>query len=202
MKAFMPLAMLCLSCSFVVANEQNISFDSYISDLKQKSFAYDYEKNKQESLKLRDSWIAPVMMNYSYSRSKPYTSVQVSQSAAIRLDQPIFQSGGIIYGIKFAKASKLYNDVSIDVAKRKMIKQAVALLMQIKQTQLKENKQTLLIENAVINLKQKEEEYLSGELDSGFLDNAIIQKNLVQQTLFDIQTAKERLISSFKSLSD
>jgi outer membrane protein TolC len=202
MKVLKPLVLLCLSFSFGVANEQNLSFDSYISNLKQKSFSYDYEKNKQESLKLRDSWIAPVRTNYSYSRSNPYGNEQISQSAAIRIDQPIFQSGGIIYGIKFAKANRLYNDVSIDVAKRKMIKQAVNLLMQIQQTQLREQKQELLIANAKINLQQKQEQYLSGDLDSGFLDNAIIQKNLVQQTLFDIQTTKQRLVSSFQSLSD
>ena len=43
---------------------------------------------------------------------------------------------------------------------------------------------------------------MSGQLDSGFLDNAIIERNLVIQTLYDIQTAKERLVSSFHAISD
>jgi outer membrane protein TolC len=118
------------------------------------------------------------------------------------MNQPIFQSGGIYYGIKFANASKYYTHYSIDVAKRKMIKDTIAILMQIKQTEFKEEKQKLQIKNAQINLEQKKEEYFSGQLDSGFLDDAIIQKNVAVSALYDIQTAKEKLISSFHALSD
>ena len=201
MKA-LKLSLLLFLGSSLIANEKNASLDAYISKYKQSEFEYDYQKNEAESLKLRDSWIAPININYSLSRSKPYETEQQNETAAIKIDQPIFQSGGIYYGIKFAKASRLYSDYTIDVAKRKMIKDAVMLLMQIKQTQLKEKKQELLIENSKINLAQKQEEYLNGQLDSGFLDNAIIQRNIVIQTLYDIQTAKEKLITQFQTLSD
>jgi outer membrane protein TolC len=203
MKAFKLLTLLCLSSNILVfANENNASLDSFISDYKKRQFEYDYEKNKAESSKLRDAWIAPLRLNYNYSKSNPYTTVQLNESAAIRMDQPIFQSGGIYYGIKFANASRLYNDVSIDVAKRRMIKDTISILMQIKQTMLREEKQKLQIKNSEINLLQKKEQYLSGQLDSGFLDNAIIQKNIVTEALYDIQTNKERLINTLTTLSD
>jgi len=201
MKA-LKLSLLLFLGSNLLASENNATLDAYISKYKQSEFEYDYRKNEAESLKLRDSWIAPINLNYSYSRSKPYDTEQQNESAAIKMDQPIFQSGGIYYGVKFAKASKLYSDYTIDVAKRKMIKDAVMLLMQIKQSGLKIQKQELLIQNSEINLAQKKEEYLSGQLDSGFLDNAIIQRNLVIQTLYDIETAKEKLVTQFQSLSD
>jgi len=184
------------------ANENNADLDTYISDLKKTTFSYEYQKNEAESSKLRDSWIAPLQLNYSYSRSKPFADELTNKNAAIKMDQPIFQSGGIYYGIKYANASKRYSDYSVDVAKRKMIKDAVALLMQIKQASLREEKQQLQIENAEINLAQKKEQYLNGQLDSGFLDNAIIQRNVVISTLYDIQTSKERLITTFQTLSD
>ena len=194
---------LCLTYNLsLVANEQNADLDTYISDSKKQQFNYDYEKNEAESSKLRDSWIAPIQLDYSYSRSKPYTKEQSNENAAIKMSQPIFKSGGIYYGIKYATASKLYSDYSIDVAKRKMIKDAISILMQIKQTSLKEQKQDLQIKNSEINLLQKKEQYLSGQLDSGFLDNAIIQRNIVIQALYDIQTAKEKLITQFQTLSD
>ncbi|QOP45957.1 TolC family protein [Sulfurimonas paralvinellae] len=203
MKALRLSHALFLLCNVTLfANENNASLNSYLSTYKNEAFSYDYEKNEAESSKLRDSWIAPININYSLSRSKPYEQEQQNENAAIKMDQPIFQSGGIYYGIKFANASKRYSDYSIDVAKRKMIKDTVALLMQIKQMALKEKKQLLQIENSDINLKQKQEEYLSGQLDSGFLDNAIIQKNIVTQALYDIQTAKEKLITQFHALSD
>ncbi|WP_457744828.1 TolC family protein [Sulfurimonas sp.] len=203
MKALKLLSLLCLSfSSLVYANENNTSLDGFISNYKNQQFKYDYEKSEAESSKLRDSWIAPLRINYSYSKSNPYTSEQLNENAAIKMNQPIFQSGGIYYGIKFANASKLYNDVSIDVAKRRMIKDAISILMQIRQTSLREKKQKLQIKNSEINLLQKKEQYLSGQLDSGFLDNAIIQKNIVIEALYDIQTNKERLINKFSALSD
>jgi len=203
MKVLKLLTLLCLSSSTLVfANEKNSDLDKYISKNKQEQFTYDYQKNDAESSKLHDSWIAPIQLNYSYSRSKPYTKEQTNETAAIKMNQPIFKSGGIYYGIKYANANRLYSDYSIDVAKRKMIKDAISILMQIKQTELKEQKQTLQIKNSEINLLQKKEQYLSGQLDSGFLDNAIIQLNIVKQALFDIQTAKEKLVTQFETLSD
>ncbi len=203
MKVLKLLTPLCLTFSTLTfANEKSATLDSYISTLKKEQFRYDYEKNEAESSKLRDSWIAPLQLRYSYSRSKPFSDELQNQQAAIRMDQPIFQSGGIYYAIKFANASKLYSDYSIDVAKRKMIKETIALLMQIKQSVLREKAQKLQIKNAEINLEQKKEQYLNGQLDSGFLDNAIIQRNIVIEALYNIETAKEKLISKFQTLSD
>jgi len=191
--------------SFLHADEE-LALDPYISDLKQKEFSYDYEKSLLEKQKLRDSWIQPIQLRYSISKSNPYheqgAQTQKVQNAAIVMDQPIFRSGGIYYGIKFAQASYKYNQYTIDVAKRKMIKEAVSLLMQIKQTNLSIEKQNLQIDNSRINLEQKKEQYLNGQLDSGFLNNAIIEKNRVTQILYDLQTNKERLVSKFGAISD
>ncbi|QOP41554.1 TolC family protein [Sulfurimonas marina] len=201
MKALKLLNLLLVSSS-LLANENNTSLDTYLSDLKQKQFEYDYEKNDQESSKLRDTWIAPIQLNYSYSKSNPNVVEQTNQSATIKMNQPIFQSGGIYYGIRYANAMRLYNDYTIDVAKRKMIKDTISILMQLKKSDFQEQRQVLQIKNADINLEQRREEYLSGRLDSGFLDDAIIQRNVVKQALFDIQNAKETLVTQFQVLSD
>lgn len=196
------IALLVLSSSSLLAKEQSINLDTYISENKKEQFSYDYEKVEAESSKLRDSWIAPLRLNYSYSESNPYDNDQTQQSASIKMDQPIFQSGGIYYGIKFAQASEKYSNLSVDVAKRKLVKDAISLLMQIKQTSLRVKRQELQIKNSEISLEQKKEQYLSGQLDSGFLDNAIIERNFVIQALYDIQTSRERLVSKFQALSD
>lgn len=197
-------SLLLVNVSAALANDVNSSLDFYISDVKKKQFEFDYEKSEVESSQLRDSWIAPINISYSISRSNsnPFRPTQETRATAIKMDQPIFQSGGIYYGIKFATVSKKYTDYSIDVAKRKMIKDAISILMQIKQADLKIKRQSLQIKNSEINLEQKKEQYLSGQLDSGFLDDAIIERNSVTQTLYDLQTAKERLVSSFSVLSD
>lgn len=196
------ITLFALSSCVLRANESKNPLDSYLSNIKQEQFNFDYDKNEVDSSLLRDSWIAPIMLNYNYSKSNPYTNVQLRENASIRMDQPIFQSGGIYYGIKFAEHSRKYADYSIDVAKRKLIKDAISILMQIKQKDLQITRQRLQIKNSKINLKFKEEQYLNGQLDSGFLDNAILERNFVIQNLYDIQTSKERLISSFSALSD
>jgi len=203
MKALNLLVLLSLlSSSLLAVNENNSSFDEYISVNKKEQFNYDYQKNEAENSKLRDSWIAPLNLSYSHSTSNPFDDDQTSQNAAIKMDQPVFRSGGIYYGIKYANALRKYSDYSVDVAKRKMIKDAISLLMQIKQSDLKIQRQELQIKNSEISLAQKKEQYLNGQLDSGFLDNAIIERNFVIQNLYDIETSKERLISSFTTLSD
>ncbi len=182
------------------------SLDDYLSELKRKQFGYAYEKNDQESNLLRDSWIKPVMLQYSINRSNPYNENDAgesqNQNAAIVLDQPIFQSGGIIYGVKFANASREFATYSIDQQKRIMIKQTIDLLMQAKKSELGIQKQQLQVANSAINLEQQREQYLNGQLDSGFLNNAIIELNLVKQTLFDLETSNEQIIAQFKKLSD
>ena len=206
---FLALLSLLLSSS-LIANENNISLDDYISVNKKEQFNFDYQKNEAENSKLRDSWIAPLNLNYSYSTRNPNggdtiykdSAADTSQSAAIKMDQPIFRSGGIYYGIKYANALRKYSDYSVDVAKRKMIKDAISLLMQIKQSAFRIERQKLQIKNSEINLAQNKEQYLNGQLDSGFLDNAIIERNFVIQNLYDIETSQQRLISSFSALSD
>ncbi|MDA7816574.1 TolC family protein [Sulfurimonas sp.] len=202
MKVLKPLiSLLVLSSSTLFANDVN-SLEGYISSNKQEQFKYDYEKNEADSSKLRDSWIAPINLIYNYTKSNPYDNKQIQENASASIDQPIFQSGGIYFGIKYAQASRLYGEYSIDIAKRKLQKDAISMLMQIKQMDLKVVKQNLLIKNSEISLEQKKEQYLNGQLDSGFLDQAVIDRNIVIQALYDIQTNKERLISSFNSISD
>lgn len=200
MKVSFLLIALSTLCSTLLFSEEKL--ESYISENKKEQFKYDYEKNEVESSKLRDSWIAPLNLNYSYTKSNPYENKQIQQGAAIQMDQPIFKSGGIYYGIKFAEASKVYSDYFSDVTKRKLVKDAISLLIQIKQMEQKISKQNLMIKNSEINLAQKKESYLNGQLDSGFLDNAIIERNIVIQALYDIQTNKERAISKFNAISD
>jgi len=198
--------LLCSILLIGILDAEDLALDPYISGLKHKEFNYDYEKSILEKKKLRDSWIQPLQLRYSISKSNPYNeqdaATQQTQNAAIIMDQPIFRSGGIYYGIKFAEASYAYNKYSIDVAKRKLIKEAVQLLIQIKQNEFNLQKQELQIDNSRINLELKQEQYLNGQLDSGFLNNAVIEKNKVTQALFDLQTNHERLISKFESISD
>lgn len=196
------LSLLCSLQLLADTNTTTSSLEAYISGNKQQSFMLERDKAESSSNILRDTWIAPIMLNYSYGVSEAYDNKSTTQKASISIDQPIFQSGGIYFGIKYAQATREYANYSVDVAERKMIKDAVALLMQIKQSTLRIKKQELLIANAEINLEVKTQQYLSGQLDSSFLDDAIVQKNTAKQTLFDLEATKQRVVSQFRVISD
>jgi outer membrane protein TolC len=202
MKVFPVLSALALLCASQLVADTNTSLEGYLSKLKQRSFDLDFKKNEEESLKLRDSWISPLQLSYSYIKSEPYDNEQTSMNAMVSIDQPIFKFGGIYYGIKYANAALETNNLTIDQQKRALIKQAVSLLMQIKQSELQIKVQKLRIDNATINLQQQQQLYINGQLDSGFLNNAVIEKNVATQTLFDLEAGYERLVSSFQSISD
>jgi len=223
MRGLHASAALWLLCSGLLAAEQNASvrfgehapsqaqtrgtsLSDYLSELKRRAFGYDFAKTEQESVKLRDSWIQPLLISYTLNRQNPYNGQGApetqQESASVAVDQPIFRSGGIYYGIKYAEASRDVGTLSIRQQERSLIKQAVDLLMQIRQADLGIEKQKLQVDNAEINLLQKREQYMSGQLDSGFLNNAVIERNQAKQALLDLQTAKERLVSAFDSISD
>lgn len=188
------------------AAQEQMPLSAYLSKLKREAFGYDYEVTEQQSRALRDSWIQPIVIRYSLNRQNPYNGQGApetqQENASIAIDQPIFRSGGIYYGIKYANATRDAGRLSVDQQKRALIKQAVELLMQIRQADLGIEKQQLQVLNSQINLLQKREQFMSGQLDSGFLNNAIIELNVVKQTLIDLNTARARLISSFESISD
>jgi len=216
MRGLTAFAALWLLSSIPAAADQNATMPSaapqsgplgaYLSELKRKEFGYDYEKTVQEGAALRDSWIRPVIISYTLNRQNPYNGqgapVTQQESASIAVDQPIFQSGGIYYGIKYAEAVYDVGRLSVEQQERSLIKQAVELLMQIKQADMGIKKQELQVANSEINLLQKREQYMSGQLDSGFLNNAVIERNIAKQALLDLQTAKERLVSAFENISD
>ncbi len=203
MKALKTLSIALVLCNSIYANGNTAQpLDKYLSDNKKDKFNFDYKKVEADGTKLRDSWINPLIVNYSYTKNNSYNKEQEQQNAYIKMEQTIFQSGGIYFGIKYANYSKKYASLSIDTQKRKLVKDAVSILMQIKQTDLRIKKQEFMIKNSEISLAQKKEQYINGQLDSGFLDNAIIERNLVIQSLYDIQTSKQKLISKFKAISD
>lgn len=201
MKVLHHLIALSLLSSALLAQEKH-SLEEYISENKRYFYELEEQRIDASSDLLRDTWISPIMLNYSHGVSEAYDTKTTTKKGSISIDQPIFQSGGILFGIRFAEASRHYSQYAAEVAKKKLIKDALSLLIQIKQSDLRIQKQHLLIDNAAINLELKTEQYMSGQIDSSFLDDAIIQKNEVQQVLYDLEAAKERLVSQLRVISD
>jgi len=174
-----------------------------LSPLQQKLLDKDLNKAVVSGDKLKNSWINPIILQYKKNRSNQIESnIQTTNQFGVSINQPIFKSGAIWASVKYAKYLKNENLEKINLQKRTLIKQAYDILLNIHKINISIQKQKLLIKNANIDIQRKKEQYLSGILDSSFLDNAILNKNNLEVALEDLVFKKKELIDNFKTLSD
>jgi outer membrane protein TolC len=172
-----------------------------LSNTKQTILKNDFKQSDTKSDLLHDSWINPIMIKGLRSYNNQYSKTE-SSSLSISIDQPIFKSGGIFYALKYANANRKYTHLNIEEKQRALIKQAVEILIKIKQIELNINKQKLILSNATIDVEIKKEQYLSGTLNSSFLDNALIAKNAQAIILLGLEDKYNILIDNFELISD
>ena len=174
-----------------------------LSDNKNILFDYEYQSNAAKSDMLENSWINPIMVQYSRSYSKQFTDRTVKTgSFSIGIDQPIFRSGGIYYAIKYAQALRGANNAQIALKKKETIGNAVKLLFQIKKTELEQKKVALLVRNDKLDVRQKRESYNAGLMDSSFLDQAILKANQDETRMLEAEINLEKLKQNFSLLSN
>lgn len=176
--------------------------ENILSSLKQKEFELDYKKSEVESKKLRDSWINPINMSYIHTKNDQYGLDQESKSFRISIDQPIFKSGGIYFAIKYANANREFSKLSVKEREKELIATAINLLYNYNKTKLLIKKQKLLIKNSKIDVFRKKEQYLSGLIDSSFLDQAILNKNQNELRLVELKSSLNDIYKNFKDISE
>ncbi|MEA3497540.1 MAG: TolC family protein [Campylobacterota bacterium] len=172
--------------------------DDYLSSIKQEILKYSYEKSVEDSTKLKNDWINPVVYKYTYNKSELYST----KKSFISISQPIFKSGGIYYAIKYASSIEKYSKTSVDTQRKEIVKQLVNLLLQIKKINITIEKQKLVLQNANLDIQRKKEQVLNGILDTSFLDNAIIDGNQQQNSLIDLEYQKETFVNNLSNLTD
>ena len=173
-----------------------------LSSLKRQSLELQHRKNAADSTQLEFSWINPITVGYYDSRNNQFDTTQKRREFSVTVDQPIFKSGGIWYAVKYAKASRKVGDLTIEARERQLIKQVVAALFNFRKNRYQIEKQKLLIENDRLDIERKKEQFLSGDLDSGFLDQAILKKNQDTLNLYVLQDTRAQLFRQFRDLSD
>ena len=150
-------------------------------------FDYQLESNELESDKLSDSWMNPISVRYSKTYSTQYGADTIGMgNFSVKVDQPIFRSGGIYFGIKYSDALRHANRAEIKLQKRKMIADAISILFSLKKTHLEQNKMKFQIKNDSIDITQKRDSYQSGLLDSSFLDQAMLKKSQDETALLQM----------------
>jgi len=173
-----------------------------LNDLKQKELILDKKHTLEESKETEKSWINPITLKYSYSKDNTLDDITTtSKTFSISVNQPVFKSGAIYYSIKYAKHSRKYNELNIEMQRRELIKQALDLAYDYKIAKLNQKIILLNIDNAKIDIQKKKEEFLNGVGDSTFLNNAILKLNNLKLNLADIKSNMKSLKYSFKNIS-
>lgn len=177
--------------------------ESILSNLQIKKLNLDKKYTIQDSKETKESWINPVMLQYSVSQNNSLHTIKTTnQNFSISLNQPIFKSGAIYYSIKYANDNKNYNLKELKLKKRELIKQALDFAIDYKINQLNEELLKLNIDNAKIDVKNKKEQYQNGTLDLSFLNNAIIYLNSLKLSMEDLKMNDVNLKYAFKNISD
>lgn len=188
-----------LASSFMYADE----LGNILSDNKALLFDYQFQSNELESDKLSKSWVNPVKLQYRKNYSTQFGDQTIVRgNFSVIVDQPIFRSGGIYYGIKYSQALRDANRADIKLQKRQMIGDAVSILFNLKKTKLEQEKMTHQIKNDTIDIRQKRDSYESGLLDSSFLDQAILKKSQDETALLQLELNLMELKQRFSLLSD
>ncbi len=195
------LFLLCslLASSLIYADE----LGDILSDNKELIFDYQLESNELESDILSKSWLNPVRVQYSKNFTTQFTDTTVITGGySVIVDQPIFKSGGIYYGIKYSEALRDATRADIELQKRTMIGDAISILFNLKKTKLEQEKMKYQIKNDAIDIRQKRDSYDAGLLDSSFLDQAILKKSQDETALLEMDLTLMELKQKFALLSD
>ena len=188
-----------LGSNFVQADE----LGDILSANKELLFDYQLQSNELESDQLSRSWVNPVLLQYRQNHSTQFIDRTTKTGTySVIVDQPIFRSGGIYYGIKYSQALRAANIVEIKLQKRQMIGDAISILFNLKKTKLEEKKLKYQVKNDIIDIRQKRDSYEAGILDSSFLDQAILKRSQDETALLQLQLNTMELNQRFSLLSD
>jgi len=204
MKGSNVLKQLLVVCSLLFTSTLYADeLGSILSDNKELLFDYQFQSNQLETDKLSRSWVEPIRLQYRRDYSTQFGDRTIhTGNYAVIIDQPIFRSGGIYYGIKYAQALYDANLADITLQKRTMIGDAVSILFKLKKNKLEQQKMRYLIKNDRIDIRQKRDSYDAGLLDSSFLDQAILKKSQDEATLLELELNLLELKQRFSLLSD
>lgn len=193
---------LLLSTLLVGSTLTGSELENLLNDNYNHLFDLELQKSLSESNYNSLSWVSPIVLSFQRSwNTQVEGTTNPLNRYTISISQPIFKSGGIYYGIKFAKANYNLSKISVLKKKKELIAKAVELLYRIKKTKLAIAKLKLQIKNSDIEIKSKEELYNAGMSSSIELDTALAKKDEALIALLDMQTNLQELKGAFAKIS-
>ena len=186
-------------CSVLLAENE---LSDVLSADKSELLKYQDKQNSVQTHKLENSWINPVMLQYSKNYSTQFGSAINTQQFIVSVDQPIFKMGGIWAAVKYAKALGKANALDIELQKRQLISQALTILFNLKKSKLQLAKLDLSIDNDNLDIQIQKESYEEGLSNRTLYDQALLKRNQDTTAKLELELSISKLENDFSLLSD
>ncbi len=173
-----------------------------LSTDKSQLLEYQQRQNSIKSRELENSWINPIVLQYSKNYSTQFGKTLNTGQFVVSVDQPIFKSGGIWSAIKYAKALRDANSLDIELQRRKLISQALTILYNLKKSKLKLEKLELTLLNDEIDIAIQKESYENGLTNRTLYDQALLKRNRDSISKLELKLTITKLENDFSLLSD
>lgn len=173
-----------------------------LSSDKNELLKYQDKQNAVQSHQLENSWINPVVLQYSKNYSTQFGDTIDTQQFIVSVDQPIFKMGGIWSAIKYAKALGQANSLEIELQKRQLISQALTILFNLKKSKYQLEKLELSIQNDNLDIQIQKESYEEGLTNRTLYDQAMLKRNQDITSKLELELTITKLENDFTLLSD
>jgi len=191
-----------LSSFLLVTLRANSELSDILSQDKSQLLKYQNEQNEVQTHQLENSWINPVMLQYSKNYSTQFGDTVDTQQFIVSIDQPVFKMGGIWAAVKYAKALGQANALDIELQKRQLISQALNILFNLKKSKLQLAKLNLSIENDNLDIQIQKESYEEGLSNRSLYDQALLKRNQDITSKLELELNIAKLENDFSLLSE
>ena len=188
-----------LFCSLLFSNE----LDLLQKDKKElRQIEKEVIQKKYEGAK--DDWIGTINLNSGLTRSHSFSkeSDSFNKSVSIGFSQSVYESGGIEFGIKYAKDELNSETIAWENKNVEILQTIYETLLTIKKLKLQIEQSDYSLKNKDIELVLKKIQYEAGRVDIIELNNAIMSKNNQQKENISLKNSlkdKEYELSKYTS---
>ena len=173
-----------------------------LSEDKSELLKYQNEQNGLQTHQLENSWINPVILQYSKNYSTQFGDTIDTQQFIVSIDQPIFKMGGIWAAIKYAKVLGKANALDIELQRRQLISQALNILFNLRKSKLQLSKLEFSIQNDDLDIQIQKESYEEGLSNRTLYDQTLLKRNQDITSKLEVELNIVKLENDFLLLSD
>jgi len=158
---------------------------------------------KAAARKSKFSLITPlnVSASRSYNSSANSNDTSITTKYGITFNQDIFKFGGLYFAYKYADENQKLNQLNLNIQNDNLYLSLIKNIINIRINKLKKRQSEFKIENREYEIKQYREKYISGEIDISMLNNSILSRNSLHNTILQINNTISTLEYELKKLS-